>query len=105
MKTYRECRLRWLMRVTLAGTLLTAFVILVGAWTRLVDAGLGCPDWPGCYGRLIVPDSEHVALHHPDAPLEPFKAWVEMAHRYVASFLGLIVLSVLALGWSVRNQA
>ncbi len=42
MKTYRECRLRWLMRVTLAGTLLTAFVILVGAWTRLVDAGLGC---------------------------------------------------------------
>lgn len=105
MKTYRECRLRWLMRVTLVGTLLTAFVILVGAWTRLVDAGLGCPDWPGCYGRLIVPDSEHVALHHPDAPLEPFKAWVEMAHRYVASFLGLIVLSVLALGWSVRNQA
>ncbi|XQU07121.1 COX15/CtaA family protein [Halomonas sp. LY9] len=105
MQTYQERRLRWLVGITLAGTLLTTCVILVGAWTRLVDAGLGCPDWPGCYGRLVVPDSEHAALRHPDAPLEPFKAWVEMAHRYVASFLGLIVLSVLALGWSMRKHA
>lgn len=97
-------RLRWLVWLTLSGTLLTACVILVGAWTRLVDAGLGCPDWPGCYGKLIVPDSEHAALQHPDAPLEPFKAWVEMAHRYVASFLGVIVLSVVALGWPLRKR-
>ncbi|UXZ55724.1 COX15/CtaA family protein [Halomonas sp. 7T] len=97
-------RLRWLSHLTLAGTLLTALVILVGAWTRLVDAGLGCPDWPGCYGRLLVPDSEHASLRHPDVPLEPFKAWVEMAHRYVASFLGLMVISVVALGWSLRHR-
>lgn len=105
MQSYQERRLRWLVWITLLGTLLTICVILVGAWTRLVDAGLGCPDWPGCYGRLVVPDSEQAALHHPDAPLEPFKAWVEMGHRYVASFLGLIVLSVLALGWPLRKQA
>ncbi|WP_249976721.1 COX15/CtaA family protein [Vreelandella olivaria] len=99
-----ERRLRWLTYLTLAGTALTTVVILVGAWTRLVDAGLGCPDWPGCYGRLLVPDSEYAALRHPDVPLEPFKAWVEMAHRYVASFLGLVVLSAVALGWPLRDR-
>lgn len=99
-----ERRLRWLTRITLMGTLLTALVILVGAWTRLVDAGLGCPDWPGCYGRLLVPDSEHAALRHPDVPLDPFKAWVEMAHRYVASFLGLVVISAVVLGWQLRRR-
>lgn len=98
-----ERRLRWLTLITLVGTVFTAVVILVGAWTRLVDAGLGCPDWPGCYGRLLVPDSEHAALRHPDVPLEPFKAWVEMAHRYIASLLGVVVLSVVALGWSLRH--
>ncbi|MGQ7286909.1 COX15/CtaA family protein [Vreelandella venusta] len=100
-----ERRLQWLKRLTLIGTTLTALVILVGAWTRLVDAGLGCPDWPGCYGRLLVPDAEHAALQHPDVPLVPFKAWVEMAHRYVASLLGLIVLSVVALSFSLRKRA
>lgn len=104
MQYAMERRLRWLVSLTLAGTLLTALVILVGAWTRLVDAGLGCPDWPGCYGRLLVPDSEQAALRHPDVPLEPFKAWVEMAHRYVASFLGLMVISVVALGWPLRRH-
>lgn len=100
-----ERRLQWLISLTLLGTVLSVLVILVGAWTRLVDAGLGCPDWPGCYGRLLVPDSEHAALRHPDVPLEPFKAWMEMAHRYVASFLGLVVLSVVVLGWPLRRCA
>ncbi|XUO88811.1 COX15/CtaA family protein [Halomonas sp. KM072] len=97
-------RLRLLVALSLAGTLLTVLVILVGAWTRLVDAGLGCPDWPGCYGRLLVPDSEHAALRHPDVPLDPFKAWVEMGHRYVASFLGLLVIGTLLLGWPLRRR-
>lgn len=100
-----ERRLLWLVRLTLVGTLFTAFVMMVGAWTRLVDAGLGCPDWPGCYGRLLVPDSEHASLRHPDVPLEPFKAWVEMAHRYIATLLGLVVLSVVALGWPLRKRS
>lgn len=99
-----ERRLRWLVRLTLAGTLFTALVMLVGAWTRLVDAGLGCPDWPGCYGKLLVPDNDFAALRHPDVPLEPFKAWVEMVHRYIATLLGLVVLSVVALGWPLRHR-
>lgn len=99
-----ERRLRWLVRLTLVGTLFTAVVMLVGAWTRLVDAGLGCPDWPGCYGKLLVPDSDLATLRHPDVPLEPFKAWVEMVHRYIATLLGLVVLSVVALGWPLRHR-
>ncbi len=100
-----ERRLKWLVRLTLIGTLFTAAVMLVGAWTRLVDAGLGCPDWPGCYGKLLVPDNDHATLRHPDVPLEPFKAWVEMIHRYIASLLGLVVLSVVALGWPLRKTS
>ncbi|BBI50911.1 hypothetical protein HORIV_33320 [Vreelandella olivaria] len=99
-----ERRLRWLVRLTLVGALFTAVVMLVGAWTRLVDAGLGCPDWPGCYGKLLVPDGDFATLRHPDVPLEPFKAWVEMVHRYIATLLGLVVLSVVALGWSLRHR-
>lgn len=99
-----ERRLLWLVRLTLVGTLFTAVVMIVGAWTRLVDAGLGCPDWPGCYGRLLVPDSEHASLRHPDVPLEPFKAWVEMIHRYIASLLGLLVVSVVVMGWPLRKH-
>lgn len=98
-----ERRFKWLLCLTLLGTLLTIVVILVGAWTRLVDAGLGCPDWPGCYGRLLVPDSEHAALRHPDVPLDASKAWVEMIHRYIATLLGMLVIGTLALGWSLRK--
>lgn len=99
-----ERRLRWLVRLTLLGTVFTAMVMLVGTWTRLVDAGLGCPDWPGCYGKLLVPDSDLATLRHPDVPLEPFKAWVEMVHRYIASLLGIAVLGVVALGWPLRHR-
>lgn len=96
-------RLRWLLALSLAGVVFTAGVILVGVWTRLVDAGLGCPDWPGCYGHLVVPDPERAMAHTPDAPLEAFKAWVEMIHRYVASVLGLLVIGLLVLGAGLRR--
>nr|WP_183327008.1 COX15/CtaA family protein [Halomonas cerina] len=97
-------RLTWLVGLSLAGTLFTATVVLVGAWTRLVDAGLGCPDWPGCYGALLVPDAASALMHSPDTPLEAAKAWMEMLHRYLATSLGLLVIVVLLLGWSLRHR-
>lgn len=98
-------RLRWLLNLSLVGVVFTAVVVLIGAWTRLVDAGLGCPDWPGCYGALVVPDAERAMAHSPDAPLEAFKAWMEMIHRYVASTLGLLVIALLALGAGLRRRS
>lgn len=75
-------------------------VVILGAYTRLADAGLGCPDWPGCYGFLTVPDAEHevvrAAERFPDAPLEQDKAWWEMIHRYFAGTLGLLILGIAA---------
>lgn len=90
-------------RLSLLGVLLTFGVVLLGAWTRLVDAGLGCPDWPGCYGQLVVPDNTTALAHSPHAPLEVGKAWVEMVHRYVASGLGFLGLILLWLAWRLRR--
>ncbi|WP_290904621.1 heme A synthase [Halomonas sp.] len=92
------------MVLSLVGVVFTVAVILVGVFTRLVDAGLGCPDWPGCYGRLVVPDESRAMAHTPEAPLETFQAWVEMVHRYVASALGLLVIALVVLGAPLRRR-
>ncbi|MDX1267692.1 MAG: COX15/CtaA family protein [Oceanisphaera sp.] len=85
---------------------LTLVVVVLGAYTRLTDAGLGCPDWPGCYGFHYVPSSaqEHdaAALRFPDSPLEVSKARNEMVHRYAAGTLGCTIL-LMAL-WSLRSS-
>ena len=82
-------------------TALAALVVVLGAYTRLVDAGLGCPDWPGCYGHLGVPTShEEVARAEaafPAQPVDAEKAWTEMVHRYAATALGFMILVILAL--------
>ena len=72
---------------------LALIVIVLGAYTRLSDAGLGCPDWPGCYGQLSVPDK--VIGSDFERPLEHGKAWKEMIHRYVAGTLGVLILIIL----------
>jgi cytochrome c oxidase assembly protein subunit 15 len=92
--------------IVTAAVAVAVTVIILGAFTRLVDAGLGCPDWPGCYGHVLWPDShdEISAANqaYPDAPVELDKTWPEMVHRYLATSLGLftIVIAVLA----VRNR-
>ena len=84
-------------------------VIVFGAYVRLSDAGLGCPDWPGCYGRLTVPSAAaNVHLERPDwhtRPLAAGKAWREMIHRYLASTLGLgiVILAGAALWPATRG--
>lgn len=82
-------------RLALFVTLLAFCVILLGAYTRLKDAGLGCPDWPVCYGHLTVPESAtavaQVAQQFPGQTIEPEKAWLEMIHRYAAGTLGLLI--------------
>lgn len=83
-------------------------VVVLGAYVRLSDAGLGCPDWPGCYGTLTVPQSEAAISQaqqaYPDKPLEHAKAWKEMAHRYLAGSLGLLVLVLGLLAYKQRAQ-
>ncbi|QFT84916.1 Heme A synthase [Halomonas sp. THAF12] len=94
---------RSVMRLSLAGTGLCALVVLVGAATRLMDAGLGCPDWPGCYGAPLVPDAERALAHSPHWPLEATKAWMEMLHRYLAAGLIAVALLLAARGLRLRR--
>ena len=86
-------------------TCLLAFcVILVGAYVRLSDAGLGCPDWPGCYGQILAPsDPSEVGNAYAERPLHTAKAWKEMIHRYLAGSLGLAILLLAAIAWRNRK--
>jgi cytochrome c oxidase assembly protein subunit 15 len=103
-----QVRLAWFRRLCRLGALLALTVVVLGAWTRLGNAGLGCPDWPGCYGHLTVGQAvQHAAEANaafPDRPLEPDKAIKEMVHRYFASALGLVILSVAVLAFRNRRD-
>ncbi|NTV71939.1 MAG: heme A synthase [Azonexaceae bacterium] len=96
--------MRLYRRLLLVATLLAFAVIALGAYVRLSDAGLGCPDWPGCYGHWLgVPEAHHeqqaAAQAYPDRPLDTGKAWKEMLHRYLAGTLGLLILALCILAW------
>jgi heme a synthase len=91
-------RLFWFRRLALAGALLAAAVVVLGAWVRLTDAGLGCPDWPGCYGH-VYPNAGHA---EPQSGLSFAKALHEMVHRYFATTLGLVIICLLV--WAVRYR-
>ena len=76
---------RWLCQI---GFFMTLVVVTLGALTRLLDAGLGCPDWPGCYGSFTPPEiDEYTGL-----AVDQLKAWMEMIHRFFAEGLGLVIL-------------
>jgi cytochrome c oxidase assembly protein subunit 15 len=94
--------------LVLLALILTFGVVSLGAYVRLSDAGLGCPDWPGCYGKLtphLAADAIDAELaERPNGPVSHAKAWKEMVHRYFAGTLGLLVLGVAVQGWRVRRE-
>jgi cytochrome c oxidase assembly protein subunit 15 len=97
----------WFRRLALAGLVLCFIVVVLGAFVRLNAAGLGCPDWPGCYGHITPTGAAANAASqaaYPDMPLEVGKAWKEMIHRYAASTLGFVILVIAALAISTRKQ-
>jgi heme a synthase len=98
----------WYRRLLYLAAALALTVVVLGAWVRLTDAGLGCPDWPGCYGQLTVPDEAHehaaAAEAFPDRPLDAGKAWHEMIHRYVATTLGFTIVLIAGLALANRRD-
>lgn len=94
-------------RLVPIGVALALVVVVLGAYTRLSDAGLGCPDWPGCYGFLAVPDEaqeiDAAAQRFPHAPIEAHKAWAEMVHRYFAGSLGVLVAAIAWFSFGARR--
>jgi len=100
----------WFRRAALLAAILCAIVVVVGAWVRLTNAGLGCPDWPGCYGHIhpaqLVDRVAEINAENPARPFDYQKALNEMVHRYIVGALGILVLALAALSvWNRRDPA
>jgi cytochrome c oxidase assembly protein subunit 15 len=95
-------------RLALLGVLLCLVVIVLGAWVRLTDAGLGCPDWPGCYGHVTPAGAERnegkIESYSPGWEYDSGKAWREMIHRYAATSLGFIIVLITAIALAYRRE-
>ena len=95
-------------RLCVCTTILAFTVIVFGAYVRLSNAGLSCPDWPGCYGQLGVPQTQHAIdmanETFPQRPVDIPRAWKEMIHRYLAGCLGLAILALAVLAWCRRKR-
>ena len=93
---------------SLLSGLLGFVVVALGAWTRLADAGLGCPDWPGCYGFVTIPmNPEEIDLANskfPDTPYEVAKAIPEVVHRYFAAALGFFILCMNIVVYRIKEE-
>lgn len=98
---------RFIALLGLLGSFFALGVIALGAFTRLIDAGLGCPDWPGCYGNLTVPmgdlAQQIINLHYPETPLVIYKAWAEMLHRYFVGALSIFILGIIFIIFSQKR--
>lgn len=95
------------IRMNIIALLITFVVVVLGAYVRLSGAGLACPDWPGCYGHVGVPSDpelkEKLGKEY-NLKVEEGKAWKEMIHRYIASFLGIWVIIMAAVAWRERRS-
>ena len=102
-------RRQWCYRLTALTLFLTFDLVVFGAFTRLTDSGLGCPDWPGCYGSASplgakAPISAAQA-QLPSGPVTHTKAWIEMVHRYLATAVGALITGLALLAWPRRRTS
>ncbi|SHL94393.1 heme A synthase [Rhizobacter sp. OV335] len=104
-RAHPATRLRALTVMTL---FLTFDLVLFGAYTRLSDSGLGCPDWPGCYGNASPLGAQgHIEAAQtamPSGPVTHGKAWVEMVHRYLATSVGVLIIAITVAAWRQRRR-
>mgnify|MGYP003703599319 CR=1 FL=1 len=98
----------WQRTLTVLTLFLTLDLVVFGAFTRLTDSGLGCPDWPGCYGEsnpwAAHDDIQQAHAALPSGPVSPAKAWIEMVHRYLATGVGALLTGLMALAWWARSR-
>jgi heme a synthase len=98
----------WTRRLALIGSVLCLCVVVFGAYTRLSDSGLGCPDWPGCYGHITpagaAKNETHIESRFPGWEFESRKAWIEMIHRYAATTLGFVIVLIAAFAIVARRE-
>lgn len=96
------------MQLSRLAVLLVLVVIILGAWTRLRDAGLGCPDWPTCYGHYTVPTTPEALARasalYPGQVVDPAKAWPETIHRFFAAGIGFVILVMAGWLWTLRRS-
>ena len=108
LRQRRASPTRRLHALTLLTLFLTFDLVLFGAFTRLSDSGLGCPDWPGCYGSVspvgAAPQIHAAQAAQPSGPVTHGKAWVEMVHRYLATVVGVLITVMAAMSWWLRRQ-
>ncbi|MBB6560113.1 cytochrome c oxidase assembly protein subunit 15 [Acidovorax soli] len=109
LRNRKSTPLKRLQALTVLTLFLTFDLVLFGAFTRLTDSGLGCPDWPGCYGNAspVGARAEIAAAQEamPTGPVTHGKAWVEMVHRYLATGVGVLIIVITVSSWVQRRQA
>lgn len=108
MKAIKKSNAKPIYLILLLLTFIWSFIVVsLGAYTRLTEAGLGCPDWPGCYGFLTIPqtpqDIAQAFAAYPDAPFEKEKALNEMLHRYVAGILAILIGLIAIRAWFISH--
>lgn len=105
----RSTPMRRLQVLTVLTLFLTFDLVLFGAFTRLTDSGLGCPDWPGCYGSAspVGARAEIAAAQEamPTGPVTHGKAWIEMIHRYLATGVGVLIIVITVSSWVQQRRA